>query len=281
MTENEQKPVQETAEKIVDPRQTLKASQHQFPVHLPSRGMLYEGKLGEGIVYIRPMTTKEESILYSPVGDGASKIDNLIRSCLTSKEVSPDELLSVDRFAILLSIRTLTHGASYTFPFRCRDCRAQFKTTVDIVEDFDIRYMGDEVWMEKVAEVYGSEEPFTVTLPVSGDEISFVLLRGKDEKRIAMHAKRVRMATTDPDDPSYCYRMATIIKGINGKAVTTLQTERYVGRMHSRDSNALRLALDAVEGGIITKCYPVCNKCGFTNECNMPFDLEFFRPNRV
>lgn len=237
-------------------------------IPLPSKGVLYEGRMPTGSVRIRPMTTAEEAILYSPVGDGLTKIHAIINACVIDKDVPPDELLLIDRFAILLALRTLSLGPIYTVPFRCRYCSAQFKATIDIAADLDMVYMDE-----------GVKEPFIVSLPKANKLIGFRLLRGRDEERIAKYTKKTRMKSTDTADPSYLYRMALQIINIDGVDVKIEEAEKFVKTLDIGDSNALRQEVEKVEGGIDTTIYIDCTSCGATNETEMPFELEFFRPS--
>ena len=241
----------------------------EFEIPLPSRGVLYDGKLPTGKVVVRPLTTKEEAVLYAPTGDAVTKINSIISACIVTRDVPPEELLMVDRFAILLSLRTASLGPIYEFPFRCRYCNTQFKARVNIADEFDIKFMEET-----------ATEPFETTLPICGRRVSFRLLRGKDETGIARHAKKVRMRSADSGDPSFIHRMAVQIVAVDGVEVNQMQAERFVNTpLDLGDSNALRIAVEKVESGIDTTCYMDCPQCGATNDADMPFSVEFFRPD--
>ena len=240
----------------------------KFNVHLPSEGRLYEGKIPDGIIEARPMTTAEEAILYSAAGDGISKIDNIINACVITRDPDPKDLLLIDRFYILLMLRTRSFGGRYDFPVRCQGCQVQFKANVDLAEDLEVHPMAEDVI-----------EPFEATLPINGDTLQMRFLRGRDEARIARQAKRVRMQSSDPADPSYLYRLALQIVGINGKDVQIVEAERYVRQLDVGDSAEMRQKTDELEGGADTRIYIDCTSCGYINEMELPFTAEFFRPN--
>jgi hypothetical protein len=240
-----------------------------FKLTLPSLGIPYGDKIPGGVIDVRPMTTAEEAILYSASGDGVSKIGAIISACLVTKAVAPEDLLLTDRFYILLLLRSRSFGARYEFPLRCQGCSQQSKTSINLAEDLKVTRMDPSV-----------TEPFEVPLPVSGDTVSLRFLRGKDEIRIAKYAKRVRMQSSDPSDPSYLYRLALQIVAINGKEVTLADAESYVRKLDIGDSSAMRLATEKNEAGVDTTIYVDCGQCGYTNELEMPFTVEFFRPSR-
>ena len=113
----------------------------EFGITLPSMGILYDGKLPGGRILLRPMLTSEEAILYNASGDGISKINAIINACFLTKEIDPQELLLIDRFYILLMLRTRSFGGKYEFPVRCQFCNTQFKTNVNISEDLEVKSM--------------------------------------------------------------------------------------------------------------------------------------------
>ena len=242
---------------------------------LPSRGVLYvdpetgEKLLPDGRITLRPLTTREEGILYGQ-SDAVEKMHKMVSACVVNKKFNTEDLLSIDQFFILLSLRVHSFGAEYDIPIKCRFCGEQAKSKLNLVEEFSVNYMSE-----------AASEPFMLTLPVSGKEIGFRLQRVRDQFRIRQHAKRMRMQTTDPGDPSHVYRLALSIMTINGEDVNTQQALAFVQQMHMADSNAFQNEINRVEGGIDTRIYPECRSCGASNEMRMPFELEFFRPGAV
>lgn len=239
-----------------------------FTVELPSLGILYEGKLPGGNVKLRPLTTAEEAILYNAASQGTDKIDQIIRACYLSKnEFDADELLITDRFYILLMLRTRAFGGRYEFPVKCQYCPQQFRHECNIGEDLEIKNMSEEVC-----------EPFEIRLPTKGDTIQTRFLRGKDERAVAKHAKRMRMKSADPADPSFLYRMSRMLTHINGNEVKLLDAERYVRDLEMADSVHWQNKIEEAEAGVNLTVYAGCPGCGSENELQLPFTAEFFRP---
>lgn len=244
---------------------------------LPSKGLLYEGKLPNGEVEVRAMLTGDESVLYSPGEDSISKINIVISACLLTKDVAPQDLLMIDRFAILLGIRTHTFGTEYPFAHRCQFCNTQFKHKCNIGTDLKVNFMGEDADGNE----FPISEPFFVQLPVSNVKLGYRLLRGRDEINIARYTKRVRMQSSDPTDPSFKFRLATQIVSLDDKAVQMGEATRFVNEMTAKDSRAFQLDEDKVERGVDTTLMIDCRNCGGTNEVDMPFSLEFFRPSSI
>lgn len=247
----------------------------RFVGQLPSRGIPYRnvGAYIDGKIDICPMTTKEESLLYSP-GDSLAHINKILDSCIVDADKAKLDTLDLtinDRFAVLLYIRTFSYGSNYEIPFTCVSCNYHNpKLEIDISSDLSMNFMEE-----------GDEEPFEVDLPRSGDYIHFRLLRGRDEETIAKYAKRMKMQAVDEGDPSNIYRLALAIVGINGVEANDFDYKvEYVKSMIAGDANTLRIAIQEADGRIDTTLFIECPSCGFTNKFDMPFTAEFFRPSR-
>ena len=71
------------------------SASEMFTVELPSRGVLYEGKLPEGKANLRPMGEQEENLIFQRGGDRMAKIRRIVDNCYLDKEkVSSSELLN-------------------------------------------------------------------------------------------------------------------------------------------------------------------------------------------
>lgn len=252
----------------------------EYSEQLPSRGVLYknpetgESFLPDGNIVLRPLTTREESILYGQ-SDPVEKMHKMVSACVVSKGFDPADLLVIDQFFILLSLRVHSFGAEYDIPIRCQYCREQSKIKLNLVEAFRVQYLSE-----------AATEPFPVTLPVCGKKIGFRLQRVRDQFRLRQHTKRMRMQTVDSGDPSHLFRLALAIVEIedaNGgmQPVKPHEAQQFVQSMHMADSNHLQNEIMRVEGGVDTRIYPECPQCGASNEMRMPFELEFFRPGAV
>lgn len=248
---------------------TYQVSHRAFNVPLPSGGVLYDGAYKNGMVEVRPMTTKEESILYSD-GDTLAQLNKILNRCVPNPEIDLMEFLLQDRFAMFIYLRTFSYGSKYDIPFACSGCGYKKTITIDLMEDLSIKKMDED-----------AEEPFEADLPQSGHYIHFRLLRGKDEAMISKKAKRIMLQSMDEGDPSSIYRLALAIVGVDGVEMPNFEQKvEFVENLIPMDSNALRMAIEDVEGKIDTTVYQECPSCGLTNEFGMPFTAEFFRPSR-
>lgn len=238
------------------------------PVILPSRGILYDGKLPDGRAEIRKMTVGEEIILQSTVG-GVALVSALIQACVKLPPGLPHgELLIGDRLALLIALRVYTFGPKYGYSYACGACGVANKTECDLGKD-----------LSEIPAQAGLTEPIDVRLVDADTTVSLRFLRGKDEDQVARVAKRTAMASNDLGDPSIITRMALQIVKIDGKEVADLATrEKFVRELSMPDGRVFRTALDAKEPNINIGLLPECKTCGSVTQLSLPFSLDFFRP---
>lgn len=91
---------------------------------------------GEKVVY-KPITTGQlkklltfENTTDPIVIDEA--LDELILSCVTSKDFNIKKLYLQDRFSLLVEIRKATKGTTYEFTYNCDKCKSQLFQVVDL-----------------------------------------------------------------------------------------------------------------------------------------------------
>ncbi|MEM3063705.1 MAG: hypothetical protein QW303_09230 [Nitrososphaerota archaeon] len=243
----------------------FKKADHQ--IALPSKGLLYEGKVPNGVIRIKPMTAREERILAGS-RSGAKSIASILQNCISAPIPVQDLLLS-DRLYALMRIRGISYGSKYSFIIKCQSCDLKIVVDYNVGDDIPVNVLPD-----------GASEPFFTKLPVSSHVIGFRLLRGKDEDEIARYSDRVfsRGVRQEDGDPTYVYRLALNIVSIDGKEYDVNARMAYVEQMVAADSLALREAIDEHEPGPDMQIIETCPRCGFENETMLQFTNEFFRP---
>jgi hypothetical protein len=276
----------------------MSAERNPFMVELPSRGLLY-GENHDGTALLRPMGDREEALLYQQGGDPAMKMAQIIDQCYLSGDTfPPDELLITDRLYILLMLRLEMFGPWYKIPFRCRECRHQEETTINVLEELNKIEMGVD---PSTGETRDVREPFQMQYPLSrsGYQIRFRLLRAHDEKAIIREMRnarfgrqrgdtRIAAGTGDTREPDSVIRIARQIVEVgvpnesgdfDWKDYSYAQRVKFVHGLDMADRNEFRLEVESVEGGVDLTLLLDCPACGFTNKFLMPFTEEFLVPS--
>jgi len=256
-------------------------------VTLPSHGVFYDGKVPGGVISIRKMTTREDSILLSQGARGLERMDKILKAITRLPNgFKHEDLLLTDRMAIMLAMRTITYGPIYTYRYKCSECGSSpEKATINIVEDLNEKTPESLLQaFEEADPPVGVEElvePFDVHLKDADCDVSLRYLRGHDELSIAKKARVLKMQSNDPTDPSYLFRLQSMIERVNGEEKPAREKEAFVRNLSALDAAIIRIEVEKREPGIDLRVYPECSSCGSTNELIMPFTAEFFRPAAV
>lgn len=230
---------------------------------LPSRGLFG----GPKEVTVRPMTTKEEKMLYT--AKDATFIQKIVASCTTEPENLDTNLLHPSDITYLLyMIREMTFGPNYKQSMQCPYCNLKQDIEIDITEMTNYLLDFDEM-----------EEAFNITLPVNGDKLKLKLLSQGDMENISKEIKKLNREgrLKDPEGYEYVYRFAKIIESINGEEKEIRELVEYIDNLNLRDFDAIKKALNSVKIGIDTTNIRVCKNCGEEVEVFGVTVPEFFR----
>jgi hypothetical protein len=245
----------------------------QESVPLPSRGVIYslEGPLhNKETIDIRPMTAKEEDILTSRAYiKSGTVLTKLLKSCIVNKSIKPDDLISGDRNALLVSLRITGYGADYDVEVDCPECGTKSKQTFDLFKlsikrlEVDLVVQGDNL--------------FEVQLPVTKKNVRVKFLTGHDEREMMITNERkkksgmkIETAITD--------RLSRSIVSVDG-ITDRNKLNFFVKNIPARDSLALRRFLDRHEPGIDMKSWMDCPHCHEQSEVGLPMGASFFWPD--
>jgi len=234
---------------------------------LPSNG--YFG--GPKEVTIRPMSTKEEKILYASKDYGF--INKIVENCVVEpKDFTLDNLHESDILFLLYMIRELTFGPTYYQSGNCPDCG--FKQDIEInITDMSYNILDTE----------GLEEKLTVDLPVSKDTLVITLLSHKDIVEIDNYVKRLtrRGELQDPESYQYVLTFARMIQTKNGEEFKEERAKiDYLNNLHMADFAAIKDVLSDIKIGLDLRVYYDCSNCGGEEEVFGTICPEFFRPSK-
>lgn len=238
-------------------------------IQLPSKGLLYEGKVPDGLVTIEPMGTREEKLFSAGDASGSAIIGKVIKAC-TKLDMDHEDLIVGDRLFLLLHIRMISYGNEYVYPYRCSHCRKRSVGKLNLAE-LQIKYADEE-----------NKGTYEVELPVLGHRVTMRQLTGTDEQKVRKYGSRMtKVRSGNVDDVKYVYRLARMVELIDGEQVGIKEAIELIESLKGIDSLELRDAIEDNGIGPMLDVNPTCSNCGFENgPMPMPWDSEFFRPRR-
>jgi hypothetical protein len=178
------------------------------------------------------------------------------------------QVLQGDRFYALLQLRIATYGPEYAFAVTCekRSCRARIEWELNL-SDLVVRPLPGQ---SRVALQAGNR--FTATFPDAARAVTFRLLTGADERRLAAqkHAADEHPITT---------MLLTRIESVEG--VEPKDKRRFIEDLAMGDVSLLLGEFDRVDCGVETEIEIECPECLSTQRLELPFERGFFLPERA
>ena len=240
-------------------------SQFKLPtetVSLPSQGLLYskESPLSKGEIEMKYMTAKEQDILSNSkfISDG-TVIDRVLKSLMVTK-FNWDDLLVGDKNAIMVAARILGYGKDYTFKYN------------GIEETIDLTKIQDKK-LDKDLYASGKNE-FSFLLPHSENTITYKLLTGKDEKKVANELKGLKKINKD-NSPEATTRLKQMIISINGDDDRKVVRDFVDNYLLARDARALREEIQKISPDVDLSFFPQ----GSDKRVAIPIGINFFWPD--
>jgi hypothetical protein len=237
-------------------------------VELPSKGLFYGTSCPDGIVELYPMTGKEEALVAGmDPGDITEVFDILLRRCLKTP-LDPDDMLSTDKFYLVLVLRANSYGSLYEFRVRCPNCGLFQNKHCDVPTDFEILWYKGE-----------ANEPYEIELPISKNRVKYRLLRGRDDRDILKWRNReMEKDSQTYGDPAHVYGMAKHVVEINGQPPENIGVSmRFYEGLLAGDASVFSNAIDDHISGVNTELDVDCKKCKVHFKTDMPFTAGFFR----
>lgn len=260
------------------PPQTRVAQQVGFDipvesVSLPSKGRLYaldHPLANETEVEIRCMTAREEDLLTSrALIKNGTVMSKLLESCLMNKTIDPEDMLTGDRNALLIAIRVTGYGPEYTAKISCPECSEEHEQEFTL-NNLKIRDLGAKPVQPNI-------NLFEYTLPLSGLQVQFKLLTGKDESELSKIAERTKKMKSQVEK-TVTSRLLYSIVAINGET-DKQKIANVVNNMRAGDARALRKYMGDIEPDVDMKQWSSCPSCGEESEVQIPLGISFFWPD--
>lgn len=242
-------------------------------VALPSRGYFYsDPSIKDGKVEITPLTARDMKLVAGITGDNVDDVvDTLLKRCVVTN-IDPQELLTVDRYFLLIMLRANSFGSGVNISVACPNtkCKKVSSLVLDLIKDYDV-----------VSVKEGAKEPFQFELPVSKLVVTYRLPRGKDVKLIESTIDTIKANTKEDTvgDMTLTAAVAMLINTINGVPVPEESRVEAVDSFPASDFLALKRDMDANTPSLTSSTTKKCTHCGNSIEVGSPLQsAEFFYP---
>jgi hypothetical protein len=235
-------------------------------VKLPSRGLFYHNRLSE--VSIEYMTSKDEDLLTTPsLIENGTVLDVLLKRKIKTKGVNPDDLLSGDRNAIMLFLRSSSYGSEYTVQVPDPRTNVVFKTTVDLLK---LKY-------KKIIEEPNEFGHFTVVLPMRKKTVKFKLLTSGEENILFKQSEAIKEAYSQEFSEYSTLKLKSHIISIDEKTDRTY-IGKFVDAMPALDALTIRRKIMSVSPDVDMD-YEFVTKDGYKFNAQLSVGIDFFFPN--
>lgn len=217
-------------------------------VDLPSKGKFYNNFNG---VRVTTLLFEDEQKILSAKNRGSNMVNDLIAKCMTG--VNINDLLAMDKLAILLKIKEISYGSEMKFEATCPLCNESANVSID-VNDIPVVPIPDDF-----------EDPREVMLPVLKVKVKVRFPRNSEE----FYFSDVDSAITN------LYRFITEIDGKTDPVFIS----KVFKKLHIRDNKTIVKAIHRTEFGLSPEFEYQCLKCKGSSTVGIPLDASFFSVN--
>jgi hypothetical protein len=242
-------------------------------VPLPSEGKIYSPNTtlyNRKTIPIKAMTAHEEDILTSQayIKEG-TVINELIKSCVTDKSFSINDMIIGDRNALMVAIRITGYGSDYKVTTACQNCNHVNNVTVGLSE-LPIKRL-------KLKPTEDGKNEFSFQLPVSKKNVHFKFMTMKDDTDRAVSQKNTSKLLNLKMENNVTSFLSYSIISIEG-VTDRNKINHFIKAMPAYDSKSLRNHIKNHEPGMEMTDQFSCKNCGHHNEFAIPVTSEFFWP---
>jgi len=247
-------------------------------VALPSKGAFYledHPLHNKDTVEIKFMTAKDEDILSSKtlIKKGIA-VERLMERLIVDECVSPANMLSGDRNAIILAARISAYGSGYNAKAMCPSCNTSQNTEVDLGEAQKV--IGADAYKEYDVQL-SSNNTFLATMPKSNAIFEFKPINGKQEKHLVNLTETKRKKKLPESMQTDQIKVFTV--SINGNREPGY-ISKFVDMMPAFDSYYLRGLYEKVVPTVNLRQDFTCEACGHEQEMEVALGAEFFWPKQ-
>lgn len=235
-------------------------------INLPSKGMFYSNGLSK--VEVEYLTSRDEDLLTTPsLIESGTVIDVLLKRKIKTKGVLPENLLTGDRSAIILFLRTSSYGTDYTVQVPDPRTGISFKTVVDLTK---LKY-------KEITEFPDENGHFTVELPMRKKMAKIRLLTSGEDTQIYKKAEALKEATGSEYSEYSTMKLKAHVVSIGGNEDRSY-INKFIDAMPALDAYIIRKKLLDISPDV-DMAYEFIAKDGYKFTANLSLGVDFFFPN--
>ena len=272
---NEEKPIEQQVTRGLN-TPSVQPTKKSFPfpteiITLPSKGLVYpeNSPLANGEITIKLMTAKEEDILTSTtlIKKGI-QLDKLFESLVVEPGVNPNDIVTGDKNAILVSSRILAFGPEYSVTINDPEENEPVDVTIDL----------SKIKIKEIDEtILNRQNEFDFVLPVSKTPVKFKLLTHGDEVAISKDVDASQKTIKQRNEITSRWRR--ILVEINGNRDIGYISNFVANQLLAGDSKALRKYISSVNPDLDLTFDYTSPVTGETEALKIPFGIDFFYPS--
>lgn len=218
-------------------------------VDVPSKSKFYNGAK----IKIRPMTFEDEKSMVMAKKNKSDVINVLLSRCVQG--VNVQDLLLVDKLYLILKLREISYGDSYSATVNCMKCSGENRLTFSL-SDLPVQELDDSI-----------QEETEIELPVTKVKLKIRIPTISDEKYL----------NTDTGLFDNLWRFVISINGLEDPVVIAKVLEDK--RMPLKDIHAISDLVSLKDFGVQTTVRFDCDKCSQPNIIGLPIGPDFFTVN--
>lgn len=232
---------------------------------LPSRGIVYQLPEFDGVVKVKPFTTKAyKDLLTSNASEAGLK--QFVDTCLVDCPIKAKNMNQHDFLAVLFKIRAITLGNLFKTQTTCPECGHVEDIERDLNE-IEVNYL------------YADAYPVSVKLPKSGVDIKVRLSTGADVARAKQEAdRRAGIFNRPASDFLTTY---TIVSLLDVGSKDIVEKAEWFETLSPQDAifinNVLAKLTDAF--GVKLLLEDKCSACDKVYKSSIDIWGDFFRPD--
>lgn len=251
-------------------------------VTLPSQGVFYKGRFkGLDKLKVRKLNYADEDILTTrSYYDNGTLFNEILKNTIIDNSgFRAEQLVPVDRDAILMWLRIGAFGKDYIIPHECEECEKKDTRTWDLSDinmpEFNKEYIKELMETGEASVILpDSGIDIKITVPSTGKEFEVNKMLDAEKKQLKTERNHVITG-----------RLLSVISAVNvdGKEIRDLKAVKswmsQGNGLSIKDSRFIQAKAKEIDVKIDTAKDFVCKNCGHIEEgVALPMTIYFFWP---